>query len=89
MIKPRYLAAGALFALLGGAGIYVAGRALARRGPAPAVPMLKLAGGPHSPWRFPNVELTTHEGKKVLFYDDLIKGKIIALNFMYATCTGF
>jgi hypothetical protein len=44
---------------------------------------------PHlRPWqgRFPNVELQTHEGKTVHFYDDLIKGKIVAINFMYATC---
>ena len=37
---------------------------------------------------FPNVELTTHEGKKVRFYDDLIKDKIVVVNFMYAQCEG-
>lgn len=37
---------------------------------------------------FPNVELTTHEGKKVRFYDDLIKDKIVIINFMYAECKG-
>jgi protein SCO1/2 len=37
---------------------------------------------------FPNVELTTHEGKKVRFYDDLIKDKIVVINFMYAQCEG-
>ncbi len=36
---------------------------------------------------FANVPLVTHEGKTVRFYDDLIKGKIVAINFMYATCT--
>ena len=36
---------------------------------------------------FPNVELVTHEAKKVRFYDDLLKGKIVVLNLMYATCT--
>lgn len=36
----------------------------------------------------PNVELTTHEGKKVRFYDDLMRDKIVAINFMYATCEG-
>lgn len=36
----------------------------------------------------PNVELTTHEGKKVRFYDDLVKDKIVIINFMYATCEG-
>ncbi len=37
---------------------------------------------------FPNVELTTHEGKKVRFYDDLVKDKIVLINFMYVKCAG-
>jgi protein SCO1 len=37
---------------------------------------------------FPNFELTTHEGKRVKFYDDLIKDKIVVINFMYAQCEG-
>jgi protein SCO1/2 len=37
---------------------------------------------------FPNVTLTTHENKKVKFYDDLIKNKIVIFNFMYAQCEG-
>jgi protein SCO1 len=37
---------------------------------------------------FPNVELTTHQGKKVRFYDDLVKDKIVVINFMYAQCEG-
>jgi protein SCO1/2 len=37
---------------------------------------------------FPNFELTTHEGEKVRFYDDLIKDKIVVINFMYVKCEG-
>src|ERR1043165_874415 len=37
---------------------------------------------------FPNFELTTHQGRKVRFYDDLIKDKIVVINFMYAQCEG-
>jgi protein SCO1 len=37
---------------------------------------------------FPNVVLTTHEGKKVRFYDDLLKDKIVLINFMYVRCEG-
>jgi protein SCO1/2 len=37
---------------------------------------------------FPNVQLVTHEGKKVRFYDDLIKDKVVVINFMYAKCEG-
>jgi protein SCO1 len=36
--------------------------------------------------RFPNVTLTTHEGTEVRFYDDLIKGKTVAINLIYTTC---
>lgn len=36
--------------------------------------------------RFPNLVLKTHEGKTVRFYDDLLAGKIVMINFMYADC---
>jgi protein SCO1/2 len=35
---------------------------------------------------FPNVELTTQDGETVHFYEDLIKGKIVAINFIYSNC---
>ena len=38
--------------------------------------------------RLPNTVVRTHEGKAVRFYDDLIKGKIVLINFMYSTCKG-
>ena len=37
---------------------------------------------------FPNVVLRTHENRRVRFYDDLVKDKIVIINFMYATCEG-
>lgn len=35
---------------------------------------------------FPDVELITHEGKKVRFYDDLVKGRRVLFNMVYADC---
>lgn len=35
---------------------------------------------------FPNIELTTQNGAKVHFYDDLIKDKIVAINLIYTSC---
>ena len=35
---------------------------------------------------FPNVELTTQDGRKVRFYDDVLKGKVVAINFIFTTC---
>jgi protein SCO1/2 len=35
---------------------------------------------------FPNVELTTHEGEKVRFFDDVIEGKVVAINFIFTKC---
>jgi copper(I)-binding protein/cytochrome oxidase Cu insertion factor (SCO1/SenC/PrrC family) len=46
-----------------------------------------LAAG--SPWGanyFPNIPLITQDGKTVHFFDDLIKDKIVAINFIYTTC---
>jgi len=37
---------------------------------------------------FPDMVLTTHEGKKVHLYEDLIRDKCVVMNFMYATCKG-
>jgi cytochrome oxidase Cu insertion factor (SCO1/SenC/PrrC family)/cytochrome c2 len=35
---------------------------------------------------FPNIELTEHSGKKVRFFDDLIEGKVVMINFMFTSC---
>jgi protein SCO1/2 len=35
---------------------------------------------------FPNVPLITQDGKTVRFYDDLIKGRSVAINFIYTDC---
>ena len=35
---------------------------------------------------FPNVTLTTQDGRSVRFYDDLLKGKIVAINLIYTSC---
>jgi protein SCO1 len=37
---------------------------------------------------FPNLVLTTHEGRTVKFYDDLVKDKIVIFNMFYAKCEG-
>jgi protein SCO1/2 len=34
----------------------------------------------------PNLPLTTHEGRVVRFYDDLVRGKVVAINFMFTSC---
>jgi protein SCO1/2 len=36
---------------------------------------------------FPDVPLVSHEGRRVRFYSDLLKNKIVVLNLMYADCT--
>jgi len=35
---------------------------------------------------FPDVVLTTQENKQVHLYDDLVKDKVMVINFMYASC---
>ena len=59
-----------------------------------AIPFLRWSNarrgetdGPRADY-FPNFVLRTHEDKPVRFYDDLIKGKIVVINMMYAQCEG-
>jgi protein SCO1/2 len=37
---------------------------------------------------YTNARFRTHENKEVRFYEDLIKGKQVVINFMYARCQG-
>jgi protein SCO1/2 len=37
---------------------------------------------------FPDIVLRTQDNKKVRFYEDLIKDKIVTINFFYAKCDG-
>ncbi len=59
----------------------------ARSADAPAGPV--IPPGFRNRWGanyFPNVELTTHDGKTVRLYDDLLKGKTVAINLIYTDC---
>ncbi len=50
---------------------------------------VRAAQASASPWGadyFPNVSLTTSDGRSVRFFDDLIKDKIVAINFIYTSC---
>lgn len=51
-------------------------------GPVSAAP----EGSPWGPQYFPNVPLTTQDGRVVHFYDDLIKDKIVVFDFIYTHC---
>ena len=54
------------------------------RAPVQGVPHVASPG----PAIFTNALLRTHENKEVRFYDDLIRGKQVMINLMYATCEG-
>ena len=36
---------------------------------------------------FPNATLLTQDNQPVRFFDDLLKGKVVVINFMFTTCT--
>jgi len=50
--------------------------------PPPAVGYARYEG------YFPNTDLTTSDGRRVKFYDDLIRDKTVLINFMYTDCDG-
>ncbi len=37
---------------------------------------------------FPNSIVQTHHGKRLRFYDDIVRGKVVLFNMMYSVCTG-
>jgi cytochrome oxidase Cu insertion factor (SCO1/SenC/PrrC family) len=47
---------------------------------------LKASTG-YSKMTIPDVELLDQDGRKVHFYTDLVKGKTVAVNFIFTTCT--
>lgn len=76
-----------LMALLGTASF--AGAVVAQVGPQEKTPAGNTSARERIRKRhFPNVLLTAHTGKQVRFYDDLIKDKIVVINFMYVKCDG-
>lgn len=44
------------------------------------------SGGAWGADYFPNVELTTQDGKKLHFFDDMVKDKVVLINMIFTTC---
>ena len=38
--------------------------------------------------RFPNIQLVDHRGRKVHFYDDLVRDRCVCVNYFYTQCDG-
>ena len=50
-------------------------------------PALAAPAGPRATY-FPNSVVETHDGRKLRFYDDIVRGKVVVFNMMYSVCTG-
>ena len=70
--------------LISGALVPFANMVLARYGCRNA---MAATGGSKAGY-FPNVLLHTHENQQIRFYDDLIRGKCVMINMLYASCEG-
>lgn len=70
--RRKFLKTGPV-ALLGLAGLTLEAKAATVPGAIEKIPMSH---------NFPNAEVITHTGQKLRFYDDLIKDKVIMINFM-------
>ena len=44
------------------------------------------AGSPWGDGFFPNLPVTSQDGKTYRFYEDLVKDKIVIINFMFTNC---
>lgn len=90
-LSRRKLLGWTALAPLAGAAAFTAGSAAVRAAEQAAAATHKPTTSQRARERIqrlhlPNVPLLTHEGKQVRFYDDLIKGKIVTLNFFYTRC---
>jgi len=52
-----------------------------------SAPALAAKPGPRAGY-FPNTIVQTHDGRKLRFYDDVVRGKVVVFNMMYSVCTG-
>jgi protein SCO1 len=52
-----------------------------------ATPSLHAAPSPGANY-FPNFVVQTHDGRRLRFYDDVVRGKVVVVNMMYTVCTG-
>jgi cytochrome oxidase Cu insertion factor (SCO1/SenC/PrrC family) len=53
----------------------------------PSEVMTKVSSGESRKMNIPDVELLDQDGRKVHFYTDLVKGRTVAINFIFTTCT--
>ncbi len=67
----------------GGAATLVAAKAARAESPRP--PGATSGGGKYSD-RFPNIALRTHDDVPVRLHDDLLRDRIVIVNFMYTDC---
>ena len=58
----------------------------AQEAQAPA-PEVQAAQDRETRLRIPDMALTNQEGKPIHFYTDLVKDKVVAMNFIFTTCT--
>jgi protein SCO1/2 len=58
------------------------------RAPAPDPRDVVVRPGRAAMPSIPNVPVVTHRGEEVRFYDDLVRGKIVVVNFTYTRCRG-
>lgn len=62
-------------------GMLSVGRSSGAAGPA-------LAGTVSGRGAIPNLPVVTHEGRQAAFYDDLVRDKVVTINFFFAQCGG-
>lgn len=70
--------------------LLVASQPLSTPTPAPAAAPESAVVEDATPWGrdyFPNTLLTDQDGKQLRFFDDMIKGKVVVINFIFTTCS--
>ncbi|EJM64420.1 SCO family protein [Pseudomonas sp. GM55] len=70
--------------------LLVASQPLSTPEPAPASTPVPDVAEADTPWGgnyFPNTLLTDQDGQQLRFFDDMIKGKVVVINFIFTSCS--
>jgi protein SCO1/2 len=71
---------------LAGVGMLAGAAVIHHQKPTPAAAGGDRGGAVWGASYFPNVPLIAHDGQRVRFFDDLIKDKVVLINFIYTSC---
>jgi protein SCO1 len=89
MLQSAYARLGLLVLVMGCGGAWAAGQQAAAAHHPEQAEAKAQSSSPSGPTKvsIPDVSVMDQDGRRLHFYSDLVKGKTVAINFVFTTCT--